>query len=38
MSQFSKTYLDEVIRLLEMISDEELPGIKDAAKLLADVI
>ena len=31
MSRFSKTYLDEVIGLLEKIRDEELPGINDAA-------
>ena len=38
MSQFSKSYLDEVIGLLEKIRDEEQPGIVEAAQLLADAV
>ncbi len=38
MSQFSKSYLDEVIGLLEKIRDEEQPGIVEAAQLMADAV
>lgn len=38
MSEFSKTYLNEVIGMLEKIRDEEIPAIQDAAELIADAI
>jgi uncharacterized phosphosugar-binding protein len=38
MKNLHKTYLNEVIKLLELLRDEELPKIEEAAKLIADTI
>lgn len=38
MKKLHRTYLNEVINLLELLRDEELPKIEEAAKMIADTI
>jgi uncharacterized phosphosugar-binding protein len=38
MNKFSKQYLDEAIKLLVQLRDEELPSIDRAAKIVADAV
>jgi len=38
MSALAKAYIDGVIRLLQRITEEEMPALRDAAKIMAEAI
>jgi uncharacterized phosphosugar-binding protein len=38
MSALAKAYIDGVIQLLQRITEEEMPALRDAAKIMADAI